>query len=108
MKHWWWKIAAILLVMYSIIAGFLGNVPRLDILNETIRNLYFHVPLWFAMLVQMGISWVFALMYLNGYKLKYDVMSSRAAIVGGMFALPGLITGSVRSEERRVGKECRL
>ena len=95
MKHWWWKIIAILLVMYTIVMGFMGNVPRLDILNETIRNLYFHVPLWFAMLVQMGISWVFALMYLNGYKLKYDVMSSRAAIVGGMFALPGLITGSV-------------
>src|SRR5246127_3389274 len=95
MKNWWWKIAAIALVLYSIIIGFMGNVPHLDILNETIRNLYFHVPLWFAMLVQMGISWVFALMYLNGYKLKYDVLSSRAAIVGGMFALPGIITGSV-------------
>ncbi len=75
--------------------GLLGDVPRLDILNETIRNLYFHVPLWFAMLVQMGISWVFALMYLSGYKLKYDILSSQAAYVGGMFALPGIITGSV-------------
>lgn len=95
MKDWWWKIVAILLVMYSIVMGFMGIVPRLNILNETIRNLYFHVPLWFAMLVQMGISWVFALMYLNGYKPKYDALSSRAAIVGGMFALPGIITGSV-------------
>lgn len=95
MKNWWWKIVAICLVLYSIVMGFLGNVPRLDILNETIRNLYFHVPLWFAMLVQMGISWVFALMYLAGYKMKYDVVSSQAAYVGGMFALPGIITGSV-------------
>lgn len=95
MKHWWWKILGILFVLYSIAMGFLGTVPRLDILNETIRNLYFHVPLWFAMLVQMGISWVFALMYLNKYNPKYDIMSSRAAIVGGMFALPGIITGSV-------------
>ena len=82
-------------MLYSIVMGFLGKVPRLDILNETIRNLYFHVPLWFAMLVQMGISWVFALMYLNGYKIKNDIFSSRAAYVGGMFALPGIITGSV-------------
>lgn len=95
MKHWAWKIGAIVLVMYSIVAGFLGNVPHLDILNETIRNLYFHVPLWFSMLVQMGISWVFALMYLNKYDQKYDIVSSRAAIVGGMFALPGVITGSI-------------
>jgi len=95
MKHWWWKIVGIILVLYSIVMGFIGKVPRLDILNETIRNLYFHVPLWFAMLVQMGISWVFALMYLNGYKLKNDVLSSQAAYVGGMFALPGIITGSV-------------
>ena len=50
-KNWWWKIGAIALVLYSIAMGFLGNVPRLNILNETIRNLYFHVPLWFAMLV---------------------------------------------------------
>lgn len=95
MKTWWWKILGILLVLYSITMGFLGDVPRLDILNETIRNLYFHVPLWFAMLVQMGISWVFALMYLNKYNPQYDIMSSRAAYVGGMFALPGIITGSV-------------
>lgn len=95
MKNWWWKITAIALVVYSIVMGFMGNVPRLDILNETIRNLYFHVPLWFAMLVQMGISWVFALRYLNGYNIKYDMLSSRAAYVGGMFALPGIITGSV-------------
>jgi heme exporter protein C len=95
MRTWWWKIAAIVLVTYSIIAGFLAPVPRLDILNESIRNLYFHVPLWFAMLVQMGISWVAALLYLSKYDQKYDVLSSRAAYVGGMFALPGIITGSV-------------
>ncbi len=95
MSSWWWKIAGILLVVYSIVMGFLGEVPRLDILNETIRNLYFHVPLWFAMLVQMGISWIFGLMYLTKYNPKYDIVSSRAAYVGGMFALPGIITGSV-------------
>lgn len=91
----WWKILSVVLILYSIVMGFLGEVPKLDILNETIRNLYFHVPLWFAMLVQMGISWVFALKYLGGYDLKNDVVSSQAAYVGGMFALPGIITGSV-------------
>ncbi len=91
MKNWWWKIVAIALVLFSITMGFIGNVPRLDILNETIRNLYFHVPLWFAMLTQMGISWFFALRYLNGYHIKYDILSSRAAYVGGMFAFQVLL-----------------
>lgn len=95
MNNWWWKITGMLLVLYSIAWGFLGEVPRLDILNETIRNLYFHVPLWFAMLVQMGVSWVYALMYLNKYNPEHDIVSSRAAYVGGMFALPGVITGSI-------------
>lgn len=89
------KITGALLILYSIYAGLTGPVPRLDILNETIRNLYFHVPLWFAMLFQMGVSWVFALKYLNGYNPKFDIISSSAAITGGMFALPGILTGSV-------------
>ena len=51
MKQNWWKILGALLVVYTVIAGFLLGVPKLDILNETIRNLYFHVPMWFTMLV---------------------------------------------------------
>jgi heme exporter protein C len=50
----WWKIAGVLLVFYSIIAGFLGQVPRLYILHETIRNLYFHVTMWFSMMFILG------------------------------------------------------
>ncbi|MBS1646000.1 MAG: cytochrome c biogenesis protein CcsA [Bacteroidetes bacterium] len=95
MKHFWWKLISVILILGSIIMGFLGEVPRLNILNETIRNLYFHVPLWFAMLVQMGVSCFFSLKYLSSYKLKNDLTASCAAYVGGMFALPGLITGSI-------------
>ena len=51
MHKWWWKILAIVLVVYTIIAGLLMDVPRIPILNETIRNLYFHVCMWFAMMV---------------------------------------------------------
>ena len=39
----WWKLLTILLVFYTIIGGLLFNVPRLPILNETIRALYFHL-----------------------------------------------------------------
>ena len=52
----WWKILGALLVTYSTIAGFLSSVPELPILHESIRNLYFHVPMWFGMIVLFTVS----------------------------------------------------
>ncbi|MGZ4009124.1 MAG: ABC transporter permease, partial [Mucilaginibacter sp.] len=56
MYQTWWKVLAVVLVFYTLIAGFLLHVPVLPILHETIRNLYFHVPMWFAMLAVFVIS----------------------------------------------------
>jgi|TARA_B110000908_G_C10152082_1_gene401821 heme exporter protein C len=39
------KLLVFILLFYTIIGGFLIDVPRLDILNETIRALHFHVPM---------------------------------------------------------------
>ena len=33
-----------------ILAGFLGRIPQLDILEQSARNLYFHVPMWFTLM----------------------------------------------------------
>ncbi|MEM9327651.1 MAG: ABC transporter permease, partial [Bacteroidota bacterium] len=46
----WWKILTIILLYYTVIAGFLLPVPRLHIVNESIRMNYFHVPMWFTMM----------------------------------------------------------
>jgi heme exporter protein C len=91
----WWKILAALLILYTLVFGMLGIVPRLDILNETIRNVYYHVPIWFAMLFQMGYSVVFAVKQLSKNDIETDVISHQAAQTGLFFALPGLLTGSV-------------
>ena len=40
----WWKWLTMALVIYTIVGGFLMPAPRLPILNETVRNLHFHVP----------------------------------------------------------------
>ena len=45
----WLKILAVVLLVYVHVGGLLMDVPRLAILNETIRALYFHVPMWFGM-----------------------------------------------------------
>jgi heme exporter protein C len=73
----------------------LGPVPKLDILNETIRNVYYHVPIWFAMLFLMTVSLVYALLYLSNSHTKYDQLSMSAAQVGFFFSIPGLLTGSL-------------
>lgn len=82
-----------ILILYTIVWGLIGNVPRLDILNETIRNVYYHVPIWFAMLFQMGYSVVFAVKHLYKNDLKLDIVSNQAAQTGLFFAIPGLLTG---------------
>jgi heme exporter protein C len=68
----WWKVLAVVLVFYTLIAGLLFRVPRLDILHETIRNLYFHVPMWMAMLTVFTISVFFSIRYLNSGKEEDD------------------------------------
>jgi heme exporter protein C len=70
-------------------------VPRLDILNETIRNVYYHVPIWFAMLFMMGVSLFFAIKTLWKNSVLEDQKSFNAAVVGFFFSLPGITTGSV-------------
>jgi heme exporter protein C len=91
----WWKILSALLILYTLIWGMLGPVPQLDILNETIRNVYYHVPIWFAMLFQMGYSVVYAVKQLSKNDLKTDIISHQAAQTGLFFSLPGLLTGSM-------------
>ncbi len=73
----------------------LGPVPRLDILNETIRNVYFHVPMWFAMLFVLGISVFFSIRFLNTANMGHERTAFNAALVGLFFSVPGLLTGSL-------------
>jgi heme exporter protein C len=94
MKHWW-KILAALLLVYTAIAGLLFDVPRLPILNETIRNLYFHVGMWFAMIVLMLVSMIQAIKALGAQGAVADMKSEAAAEVGMLLGILGLLTGMV-------------
>jgi heme exporter protein C len=89
----WWKILGTVLVFYTLIAGFLFNVPAKVILNESIRNVYFHVPVWFAMLALFGISVYYSIKYLRTGNEKYDLVAVEAVNTGILFYIFGLITG---------------
>jgi heme exporter protein C len=90
----WWKILSFLILVYTIVAGFLLDVPRLPILNETIRNLYFHVCMWMAMMVFFSISFVHSILYLNKASHASDIKASSYATMGCIFGILGYITGT--------------
>jgi heme exporter protein C len=91
----WWKIASILLLLYTCTAGFLMSVPKLPALQETIRNLYFHVCMWFAMMILFTVSLVNAIKYLRTFNLKYDIYARQYAAVGIVMGVLGYITGAI-------------
>lgn len=95
MQKRWWKIACIVLLAYTFIAGLAGEVPQLPQLQETIRNLYFHVCMWFAMMILFITSAVYALKYLRTGDIKYDIYSRHFGVMGIIFGMLGYATGII-------------
>lgn len=91
----WWKSLAAVLLMYTVIMGFLGDVPEMAILNETIRNMYFHVTMWFAMMILLMVSLYNSIRYLGEFNLKVDILAEESARIAMLFGTLGLLTGMV-------------
>jgi heme exporter protein C len=89
----WWKLLAFVLLIYAATMGFVGHVPRLAILNETIRNLYFHVPMWFSMTLFLLIATIYSIKFLRSGDLKHDRISVEFTRTGMFFGILGLLTG---------------
>lgn len=91
----WWKILSVILLFYTIIAGFLITVPDIGNLQQTIRNLFFHVPMWFGQLALISISLVYSIMFLRKPAHRYDIIASEYAKTGIVFGALGLVTGAI-------------
>ena len=89
----WWKLLGVAFILYSIIAGFLIEVPDLPIIRQSIRNLFFHVVMWFSMMVMFGTSLVRSLRYLSTFDIKHDVYAIQSVNVGLFFGMMGIVTG---------------
>jgi len=95
LRNSWWKVLCVVLLAYTFIAGFLGGVPAKPILNETIRNLYFHVAMWMAMMVYFIVSVVYSVRYLRTGKINDDIYALEYANAGILFGMLGLVTGAI-------------
>ena len=93
MRAVWWKVLSVVLVLYTLTAGLLMDVPVKPILNETIRALYYHVPMWFGMVLLLLTSVIYSLKYLMGFDRKHDIYAVNFAHTGILFGILGLATG---------------
>lgn len=89
------KWIAISLLLYTLIAGLLIDVPDLPIIRESIRNLFFHVCMWFSMIAMFGTSMIFSIKYLRSFSEKDDIIASEAVKTGILFGILGLTTGMI-------------
>ena len=70
------------------------SFPNRVVLNESVRNLFYHVPMWFAMLALLGMSAWYAIKYLRFSQLSDDVMADSLIRVGILAGILGCITGA--------------
>jgi len=63
-------------------------------MQETIRNFFFHVPMWFGMMILLLVSVVYAIKYLKNPTIQNDAYSVAFANTGIIFGVLGLITGA--------------
>lgn len=95
LKKDWWKWLCVVLLTYTVIGGLLLPVPKLPILNETIRALHFHVPMWFGMILLFLGSVIHAIKHLRTGEIKYDIYSFQLANMGIAFGVLGILTGMI-------------
>lgn len=95
MKQSWWKILAAVLLIYTFTAGFLIDVPIIGNLYQTIRNLFFHVPMWFGQMILLLVSMIYSIRYLRSGNLIYDIKAREFARTGILMGILGLVTGAI-------------
>ncbi|TAH08409.1 MAG: ABC transporter permease [Sphingobacteriia bacterium] len=96
MRKSWWKILSFLLLFYTCTYGFYVKVPKLDDrMKESIRNFFFHVPMWFTMMILLLVSVIYAIRYLRNPSPKNDAYSVAFAATGVVYGVLGLITGAI-------------
>jgi len=69
--------------------------PYRSNLQESIRNLYYHVPMWFAMMLILLIAAIYSFLYLRKKDDKFDHLASSYSAVGLILGILGLVTGMI-------------
>jgi heme exporter protein C len=96
--RWLVGIGAVGLVTYALVFGLTTTLPnRGPILGQTSRNIFYHVPMWFAMMAMGYTSVVQSILFLRRRDLERDLAAKVAARLALLFGVLGLLTGSAWS-----------
>ncbi len=99
-----YKAVGVGLILYALIYGMTATLPVMRTLEQSSRNLFYHVPMWFTEVVLMAISVFFSIKYLrmtdpeaktSGNPLIADTRARESALLGVLFNGLGLITGII-------------
>lgn len=105
LKHTY-KIIGVILVIYALLYGLLARLPIMGAMGQSNRNIFYHVPMWFTVVVLMAISVYQSVRYLRMTDPDYvkkegdsliftDIRAAEAARLGLVFNVLGLTTGMV-------------
>ena len=72
--------------------------PYREILYESVRNTFYHVPMWFIMTTMVLFSLGFSIAYLMTSKPQYDIYASSAVYVALLAGVCGYATGMIWSK----------
>jgi heme exporter protein C len=64
-------------------------------MGESIRNYFFHVPMWFGMMVLLTTSFVYSIKYLRNPTAVNDYNAEEFARTGTVFGFLGIVTGAI-------------
>ncbi|MBC7849344.1 MAG: cytochrome c biogenesis protein CcsA [Chitinophagaceae bacterium] len=100
MRRNWWKILSVILLVYTFIAGLLVKLPpgvayEQSNMYESMRNFFFHVPMWFSQLAVITVSLVYSIKFLRNPLAKYDWYAADFAATGTVLGSLGLLTGAI-------------
>src|SRR5687768_18106598 len=103
MRRYWWKILSIVLLLYNFIAGLTVKLPEQvafedSNMYESMRNFFFHVPMWFSQFALISISLVYSIMYLRNQQINRDFNAVEFARTGTVMGALGLLTGMIWSK----------
>lgn len=93
LRQSWWKILAVALLLYALLGGLLLPIPKVKNIMESIRNLHYHVPMWFTMTFLFSLSAYASIRYLSKGIMRNDAWAVELANVASLFGILGLTTG---------------
>ncbi len=71
------------------------SFPNRELLKESIRNLFFHVPMWFGMTLLLILSVIYSIRVLWKKQENDDLLAAAFARVALLLGILGIITGAM-------------